>query len=167
MTTINRAPFNLLIDDPGDNLTGTVWGKQDIKDVLLDPIDAALAQVDSKNYTSGAWTPSDSSGAGLVYVSKTGTWIRSGQMIVACGNVGVPSNASGAPVAIGGLVHPSIVGAPYWGGFMSYTTCNLLMTFPITGTVINAYAINGGPILNSQLAGQEIRFVIVYPTTAA
>lgn len=40
---INRAPFNALIDDNGTGLTGTLWGKDDIKDVLLDPIDVALA----------------------------------------------------------------------------------------------------------------------------
>jgi hypothetical protein len=39
---INRAPFNALVDDDGTNTVGTVWGKQDIKDVILDPVDAAI-----------------------------------------------------------------------------------------------------------------------------
>jgi len=41
--TINRGPWNALIDDSGGNLDGTPWTKDQIKQVLLDPIDAALA----------------------------------------------------------------------------------------------------------------------------
>ncbi len=39
---INRAPFNALVDDDGSNLVGSVWNKAAIKDVILDPVDAAL-----------------------------------------------------------------------------------------------------------------------------
>jgi hypothetical protein len=43
---INRAPFNALVDDSGNGLTGSIWNKAAIQNVLLDPIDAI-----------GAWTP--------------------------------------------------------------------------------------------------------------
>jgi hypothetical protein len=43
MGTINRAPFNALVDDDGSGLTGTVWNKAQIKSVILDPADAAYA----------------------------------------------------------------------------------------------------------------------------
>ena len=43
--TINRTPFNALVDDPGNNLEGSLWDKNQIKTVLLDPIDGALAKV--------------------------------------------------------------------------------------------------------------------------
>lgn len=43
MTTINRGPFNALVDDDGTNTVGSPWNKTAIKDVLLDPIDVALA----------------------------------------------------------------------------------------------------------------------------
>jgi hypothetical protein len=39
---IDRAPWNALIDDDGSNLIGTVWNKDKIKTVILDPVDAAL-----------------------------------------------------------------------------------------------------------------------------
>lgn len=39
---INRTNFNLLVDDDGSNLVGTIWDKAHIKDVILDPVDAAL-----------------------------------------------------------------------------------------------------------------------------
>lgn len=39
---LNRTNFNLLVDDDGSNLVGTIWDKAHIKDVILDPVDAAL-----------------------------------------------------------------------------------------------------------------------------
>jgi len=39
---INRAPFNALVDDDGSNTLGSPWNKQAIKDVILDPVDAAI-----------------------------------------------------------------------------------------------------------------------------
>lgn len=39
---IDRTKYNALIDDDGSNTVGTVWNKQQIKDVILDPVDAAL-----------------------------------------------------------------------------------------------------------------------------
>jgi hypothetical protein len=51
MTTINRAPWTALVDDSGNNLDGTPWNKAAIKDVLLDPIDAAIGPVQT-----GVWT---------------------------------------------------------------------------------------------------------------
>jgi len=42
--SIDRTPYNALVDDDGSNLVGSVWNKNQIKTVLLDPIDAALVQ---------------------------------------------------------------------------------------------------------------------------
>lgn len=36
---INRTPWTALVDDDGSNLVGTIWNKDKIKTVLLDPID--------------------------------------------------------------------------------------------------------------------------------
>lgn len=40
---IDRTKYNLLVDDDGTNTVGTVWNKAQIKDVILDPVDAAIA----------------------------------------------------------------------------------------------------------------------------
>ncbi len=40
--SIDRAPWNALIDDDGSNLVGLIWNKDKIKTVILDPVDAAL-----------------------------------------------------------------------------------------------------------------------------
>jgi len=52
---LNRAWYNALIDDDGSGLTGSVWDKADIKD-LLDSVDAELARLDALR-GSTLWTP--------------------------------------------------------------------------------------------------------------
>lgn len=80
MTTINRAPWNALVDDPGNNMEGTPWNKAAIKGVLLDPIDASLATLDTANATqdtklglinTGAWLPYTPTWQGLDAVGPT------------------------------------------------------------------------------------------------
>lgn len=39
---IDRGPWNALVDDDGSNLVGTIWNKDKIKTVILDPVDAEL-----------------------------------------------------------------------------------------------------------------------------
>ena len=46
---INRGPFNALVDDDGTGLTGTVWNKAQIAAVILDPADAAYADLAAVN----------------------------------------------------------------------------------------------------------------------
>jgi len=51
---IDRAPWNALVDDDGSNLVGTVWNKDKIKTVILDPVDAALASSPTEIPSGGA-----------------------------------------------------------------------------------------------------------------
>jgi hypothetical protein len=63
--SINRGPFNALVDDTGSGTTGTPWNKQAIKDVILDPVDAAIGGIwidvpyQAADFTTsggGSWT---------------------------------------------------------------------------------------------------------------
>jgi len=40
---IDRGPWTALVDDDGSNLVGSIWNKDKIKTVILDPTDAAIA----------------------------------------------------------------------------------------------------------------------------
>jgi|KBSMisStandDraft_5_1062788.scaffolds.fasta_scaffold00317_8 hypothetical protein len=40
--SIDRTNYNALVDDDGSNTVGSIWNKQSIKNVLLDPMDAAF-----------------------------------------------------------------------------------------------------------------------------
>jgi hypothetical protein len=94
---INRAPWNALIDDSGNNLDGSLWDKAAIKAVLLDPIDVALADVDDGTtkdanqdtlitnnanaiglINTGPWTDVPFSAANFFVAQGTGTWTVTG-----------------------------------------------------------------------------------------
>lgn len=47
---IDRTNFNALVDDDGSGTKGSIWNKNAIQSVILDPTDAALAGI-------GAWAP--------------------------------------------------------------------------------------------------------------
>jgi Chaperone of endosialidase len=60
--TIDRTNYNALVDDDGTNTKGTPWSKNQVKIVLMDPIDAALAkaaQVAGGNTFTGVQTISN------------------------------------------------------------------------------------------------------------
>jgi len=69
-TTINRTPYNALVDDDGSNTVGTPWTKNIVKTVLLDPIDVALALVDAG---VTAWTTFAHAGANFT-ATGGGSW---------------------------------------------------------------------------------------------
>lgn len=42
MPTLDRAPFNALVDDDGSNLIGSIWNKAAIASTILNPVDAVV-----------------------------------------------------------------------------------------------------------------------------
>ena len=71
---INRAPWNALIDDSGQNLDGTPWTKAQIKGVLLDPIDVALADVDDGTTKDAAQDTTIAGHTTQLGLINTGAW---------------------------------------------------------------------------------------------
>ena len=75
---INRAPFNALVDDTGNGLTGSVWNKAAISGVLLDPIDTLVG-------SAVAYTPTWKTPTGTISVnngSLTGLYMNVNGLIV-------------------------------------------------------------------------------------
>jgi hypothetical protein len=69
---LNRAWYNALVDDDGSNTVGTVWGKDDIKN-LLDSVDLEIARLDSKKTT---WTPTITTDGGSNVVQAGTTSVQ-------------------------------------------------------------------------------------------
>ena len=59
---IDRGPWTALVDDDGSNLVGSVWNKNQIKTVILDPVDALVGTRIDVPY-SASW-----------YGPEAGTW---------------------------------------------------------------------------------------------
>jgi len=100
---IDRGPFNLLQDDDGSNLTGSIWDKAAIARVLLDPIDNSLV-------THGTFTPTDLSGAGLAFGFSQGKWSKFDKLVWVWVQFVYPATSSGAYAKVGGL--PFVVRTP-------------------------------------------------------
>jgi len=77
---LDRTWYNALIDDDGSNTVGTVWGKDDIKN-LLDSVDVEIARVNSGRL---AWTPSfyTAEGVPISGGSRTGTYLIVGDIVM-------------------------------------------------------------------------------------
>lgn len=50
--SIDRGPFNALVDDDGSGTRGTPWNKAQIQNVILDPVDAAIAAAPGRSLTA-------------------------------------------------------------------------------------------------------------------
>jgi hypothetical protein len=96
---LDRTWYNALVDDDGSNTVGTVWGKDDIKN-LLDSIDAILTAhclvrlSVAVNVANATWSavPFD-----IVDADPSGLWVGGGQVRVkAAGTYGVIANVQWA-----------------------------------------------------------------------
>lgn len=158
---INRTNFNLLVDDDGSNLVGTIWDKAHIKDVILDPVDAALLTVVGN---ATAFTVTDTSGAGLGTLG-VGRYIRLGQIVVIWAQPIYPSTSNGLGAKIGGLPFPNnptlpsgfyVVYGPPLVWHLSLNSTDVLPLVPATMAVKT----------NAELSGSNNALVGVYFTTA-
>jgi len=151
---INRAPWNALVDDDGSNLVGTVWNKDKIKTVILDPADVAFAP----GYAS--FTPIDASGAGLAFSYAVGNFAQLDRLIFIWLQIVYPATSNGTLAAIGGL--PALVAPPGAGGTHCYGP---MRVWNIAGDTTVIYALDpatGGRVTNANLSGANIIVSGVY-----
>jgi hypothetical protein len=152
---IDRGPWNALVDDDGSNLVGSIWNKAAIKTVVLDPVDAAiLAPV------SGAWTPTDASGAGLAFGTATGRYWRLDKLVVVQGRVIYPTTANTAQATIAGL--PAANGAAYGGLYKCDNLAFGLLIAPGSASVLVVHPTSGLQVTNATLSGAQLIFSGVY-----
>jgi hypothetical protein len=78
---INRAPFNALIDDDGSTTSGTPWNKTQIKNVLLDPVDAFVGNGGVWGTYAPIWAGADNVGPTGGNCIISGRYLRIGQWV--------------------------------------------------------------------------------------
>jgi hypothetical protein len=98
---LDRAWFNALVDDSGDGISGSVWDKADIAN-LLNSVDAEILRLDG-NISAGPVTPIlQSYGGGTpVYAFQSAFYVKSKLHVAVFGRIGLSSKGS---LAAGGLV---------------------------------------------------------------
>lgn len=102
---------------------GTYWFGDVNQDYRSDTSSTAKPAFD-QNYQTGTWTPAytgDITQPSLIYTSETvGTWTRIGQLVFACGRIGINGRTGGS----GNL---RVVGLPFTiaGGVPNYAAVNI------------------------------------------
>jgi hypothetical protein len=149
---ITRTP---IIDDDGTGTTGTVidnaW-----KTELYTQMDAAYPPA-----YYGSWTPTDVSGAGLVFPTAVGQYGLVGRVATLWFQVVYPATANSAPAYLGGL--PWAVRSPA-GGYQSYGTQRIWYT-AINGLLIQVLdPVSSAPITNAQMSGANVIVTLSYFT---
>lgn len=124
--------------------------------------------------TTGAWVPTDGSGAGLVFVGAAGTYTKIGNMVFAQGLVEYPSTANSSNSQINGL--PFTVANTSCGGqcqvTLSQNANSNYQLFPVANqTYIQPYLAATASTLaarakNSDLGGVSVYFQAIYVTTS-
>jgi len=117
------------------------------------------------DYREGTWTPSDASGAGLVFTLGACRYTKIGRMVQCNFNITYPVTVNGANAVIGTLP------------FLSTHLNAVSISFSTVASVVRGttgagefffvlYDSLGTLILNSQLSGTVLRGTIVYETNA-
>jgi hypothetical protein len=156
---IDRTAYNLLVDDSGGNLDGTLWTKNQVKTVLLDAIDA---NVDIR----GTWTPTlVSSGGGTpTYLAQTGVSFKTGAFAFLEGTLTISAfnTLAAGTLTIGGLPFTcggahGTVHIPYWGTLAANASSITGYVSSGTATIILLWVTGAGQTVGStQLTKADI-----------
>jgi hypothetical protein len=116
--------------------------------------------------TSTSWTPTDGSGASLVFTGVSAHYYQIGFMVFAFGSLTYPSTASGSTASISGL--PVAAGANTEGaGCTIYdNTVSLLFSLRIapSATTISMKSAAGANLSNTQMSTGILYFGCIYPS---
>jgi hypothetical protein len=118
-------------------------------------------------YEEGTWTPTDASGASLVFTSVTGNYIRIGKLVTAIFSLTYPATASVNDAVIGSLPFTSSSTAvvPNPGMLtVGYTdsTLSILGNCATSATSFYLYLNTAAPVTNLQMSGKIIRGIFTY-----
>jgi len=117
------------------------------------------------DYEEGTWTPTDNSGAGLSFTTSA-TYVKVGQIVIACCQINYPSTANGNGAAIAGLPFTT-ASQDVYGGFTRYSTYGYVYpTLAQGGTYGSLYTTTGSQITNANLSSKRVDFTYVYRSNA-
>lgn len=119
-------------------------------------------------YEQGTWTPADASGAGLVYVSATGTYTKNGDMVTARCQFTYPVTANATPNVSSGLPYAlPAAGESYRQGNVSYsdvgTAAYVRPSLATSQFIIRKP--DGTQYTNAELSGKTFTLELVYALT--
>jgi hypothetical protein len=118
------------------------------------------------DYEEGTWTPTDASGASLIFTSVGGKYVKVGSLVFALGTFVYPGTASGANATIGGFPFTCANDQQSRaGGSVGYTTAPTFVHFIIgaasnVGQPVTSAGVN---IANATLSATQHFISVTYP----
>lgn len=118
------------------------------------------------DYEEGTWTPVDGSGAGLVFTSVFGDYVKIGRQVTLFFRLIYPVTANGAGAIIAGIPFTPESQGGHQGGYVTYTTSGLTITMLSGDGIANftLYKTTGAGVINSEMSAHNLRGVIIYTT---
>lgn len=154
----------------GDTLTAgdfaTLFGLCQAHSATLDTI---IAQGGAPSFVAPAgWTPTDASGAGLVFAAASAEYAVIGNIVLASAEIVYPSTVSAVPAKIGGL--------PYTLPNQGYASApDLMLVSGAAAAAITAIKNSataeitslstGSAVTNADLSGKTVNFQLAFPLT--
>lgn len=112
---------------------------------------------------SGHWTPTDQSGAGLVFTTAVGTWVKVKSLVILQFNITYPVTASGLAAKIGLFpYYTSNETNVFWGGFFSWVTGVANTISMNLNTNITGFFLNQVACPNANLSAKNVEGIIIY-----
>ena len=119
------------------------------------------------DYEAGTWTPTDGSGAGLIFTTVFGRYVKIGKQVTVHFRVNYPSTADATSAIIGGLPYVVDAGNNYMGGVVHWTDASMVLTLMALDTTstlsVRRNADNVDPT-NANLSTKILRGTVTYQT---
>ena len=117
------------------------------------------------DYEEGTWTPTDASGAGLVFTGITATYTKIGRQVTVQCLLNYPANVNGAAADLGGLPFTNQANGFTTGAVQSNSAvADLVCRSTSSGTGINIFTSAGTQPTNAQLSTNYVLFALTYFT---
>lgn len=106
-----------------------------------------------KIFEEGTWTPTDVSGASLVFVAKSGYYTRVGRLVTVHMQVQYPATSSTTVAKIGGLPFTAASSPPAQGAGWGYTNGPIVQSLVVNaGTAtLSLYGGSGAAVTNANM----------------
>lgn len=118
------------------------------------------------DYEEGSWTPTDTSGAGLSFVSASGTYIKIGKLVHVQAEVVYPATANGAGAFIGSLPFTAKTAVPRASICIGFGGANINHMYVSNNTTEIGLFLNTTQCTNANVSGYQIFFSGTYEATA-
>lgn len=117
------------------------------------------------DYEEGTWTPTDASGAGLVFTGITATYTKIGRQVTVQCLLDYPANVNGAAANLGGLPFTNQANGFTTGAVQSNSAVvDLVCRSTSSSTGINIFTSAGVQPTNAQLSTNYVLFALTYFT---